>query len=76
VRVQLPPQAFDPETVAMMGRVCDEAWNEARSRLAFPEAGDASGLREVVALRVMAAVAVGQRNPERLKAIALDALDA
>jgi hypothetical protein len=74
--VQLPPQSFDAETVAMMGRVCDEAWEEARSRLPFPNAADTSGLRNLVAARVMAAVAVGQRNPERLKAIALDALDA
>ena len=74
--MQLPPQSFDAETVAMMGRVCDEAWEEARSRLPFPNAAYTSGLRNLVAARVMAAVAVGQRNPERLKAIALDALDA
>ena len=75
--MQLPLySAFDAETIAMMGAVVDEAWEAARTRLALPAAGDPSGLRDLVALRVMAAVAVGQRDPERLKAIALDALDA
>jgi len=74
--VQLPPHSFDAETVAMMGRVCDEAWEQARSRLSSPTAADPTGLRNLVAVRVMAAVAIGQRNPERLKAIALEALDA
>ena len=40
--MQLPPQAFEPELVALMGR----------------------------------AVCVGQKDPERLKAIALETLDA
>lgn len=75
--MQLPPQSsFDPETVAMMGRICDEVWEEARSRLSFPDGSDLSGLRNLVALRVMAAVAVGQCDPERLKAIAWEALGA
>ena len=73
--MQLPPHSFDAETVAMMGRVCDEAWEQARSRLSSPTAADPTGLRNLVAVRViMAAVAIGQRNP--LKAIALEALDA
>jgi hypothetical protein len=37
---------------------------------------DTSGLRDVVALRVMAAVANGERDQAQLKAIALHALDA
>jgi hypothetical protein len=74
--MQMPPQSFDPETVAMMGRVCDEAWEEARSRPSFRLKETPTGMRNFVVLRIMAAVAVGQRNPERLKAIALDALDA
>jgi hypothetical protein len=74
--MQLPPDGFDPDTVAMMGRVCDEAWREAERRLSLTSAADTSGLRDVVALRVMAAVANGERDQIRLKAIALDALDA
>lgn len=33
-------------------------------------------MRNLVALRIMAAVASGERDPKRLKAIALEALDA
>ena len=74
--MQLPPDGFDPDTVAMMGRVCDEAWREAERRLSLTSAADTSGLRDVVALRVMAAVANGERNPDRLRLLALAALDA
>jgi hypothetical protein len=74
--MQLPPHSFEPELVALMGRVVDDALAEAHDQLSFPNAVDPTGLRNLVALRVMAAVAIGQRNPERLKAIALEALDA
>jgi hypothetical protein len=74
--MQLPPHSFDAETVALMGSVVDEAWEEAQSRLSLPTAADPSELRNLVAVRVMAAVAIGQKDPERLKAIALEALDA
>lgn len=71
--MQLPSHAFDAETVALIGHACDEAWEEAQFRLSLPQAGDTSQLRSLVVSRVMA---VGQKDPERLKAIALDALDA
>ena len=67
--------SFDAKTVVMMGRVCDEAWDEAQSRLSLPKAGDGSQLRSLVVSRVMAAVIAGQKDPERLRAIALEALD-
>jgi hypothetical protein len=70
--MQLPPHSFEPELVALMGSVVDEAWEEAQCRLS----ADPSELRNLVAVRVMAAVAIGQKDPERLKAIALEALDA
>ena len=34
--MQLPSQAFDPDDVAMMGRICDEALSEAQRRLSLP----------------------------------------
>ena len=74
--MQLPSHAFDAETVVLIGHACDEAWEEAQFRLSLPQAGDTSQLRSLVVSRVMAAVIVGQKDPERLKAIALDALDA
>lgn len=69
------PDSFDPETVALMGHVCDQAWNEAQRWLSLAPAGDLSGLRDTVALRVMTAVANGERDPVRLRIIALAALD-
>jgi hypothetical protein len=74
--VQLPPSSFDPETVALMGRVCDDAWNEAQRWLSLAPVGDATGFRAMLALRVMAAVANGERDPQRLRLVALSALDA
>ena len=74
--MQLPPLAFDAETVALMGRVCDEAWEEVQFRFSILHTGDTSQLRSLVVSRVMAAVIVGQKDPERLKAIALETLDA
>lgn len=74
--MQLPSQSFGPELVALMGRAVDDALAEAENRLSLPQTADPTELRNLVAARVMAAVTVGQRNPERLKAIALEALDA
>ena len=74
--MQLAPEAFDPATVAMMGRVCDGAWDEATNRLSLFSARDPTRLRNVLALRVMAAVANGERDPDRLRLMALAALDA
>ena len=74
--MQLAPEAFNSATVAMMGRVCDGAWEQATNRLSLFSARDSTGLRNVLALRVMAAVASGERDPDRLRLIGLAALDA
>jgi hypothetical protein len=74
--MQLAPGAFDPATVAMMGRVCDGAWDEATNRLSLFSARDSASLRNVLALRVMVVVANGERDPDRLRLMALAALDA
>ena len=74
--MQLAPSSFDPETVAMIGRVCDGAWDEATNRLSLFSGRDATRLRNVLALRVMSAVAHGERDPDQLRLRALAALDA
>ena len=74
--MQLPPSSFDPETIALMGRAVDDALEEAQNRLSLPQTADPTERSNLVAVRVMAAVAIGQKDPERLKAIALEALDA
>ena len=40
--MQLAPEAFDPATVAMMGRVCDGVWDEATNRLSLFSARDST----------------------------------
>jgi hypothetical protein len=69
-------ESFDSETVALMGRVCDAAWEETQGRLTFITGADPSGIRHLFALRILVAVAGGERNPDRLRKIALARLDA
>ena len=66
--------AFDPETLSHgpcagrgLGRVREPSWVRAE-----PEK---SGIRRALALRIMGAVRVGQRNPERLRDVALHVVE-
>ena len=70
-----PANHFDCETVSLMGRVCDQAWIELRNKLVFPD-HEEQGVRSSLAHRVLDAVNQGERNPDRLKAIALAAVEA
>ena len=72
--MQLPAASFDSETVTLMGRVCDDAWRKVQSEFAMPS--DVSDVRSMLALRILTAVANGERDPERLKTLALQTLDA
>jgi hypothetical protein len=73
--MDLPSTLFGPYTLAMMGHVCDEAWHEIKARHSFPSAWGEKEIRSQLARRVMAAVASGEYDPERLKACALHSLD-
>jgi hypothetical protein len=68
-------QNFDPDTVRLMGRTCDEAWELLQTTTYIP-VPDVRDLRDDMATRVIAAVSAGERDPARLKAIALHAVDA
>ena len=70
------PDHFDCETVTLMGRVCDEAWIELQKTVFFPTTVNAQNVRSALAVRVLDAVNHGERNPDRLKSIALEAVDA
>ena len=69
--MRLPKPNFNHETVAIMGRACDTAWYELQETVFFPSQADAGEVRNLLALRVIAAVSDGERDPERLKSIAL-----
>jgi hypothetical protein len=62
---------FDKDTIALMGRAFDDACKELWAASFFPTAADESGYKDVMAQLILGAVANGERDPERLKAIAL-----
>lgn len=71
-----PGNHFDPDTVSLMGRVCDEAWLELQNKVYLATSHDAGDVRIAVASRVLHAVTRGERNPARLRSIALEAIGA
>jgi hypothetical protein len=67
--------AFDPETLTLMGRALDEAWAEIEATTWVRAEPEKSGIRRALALRIMGAVRAGQRNPERLRHVALHVVE-
>ena len=61
--------AFDPETVSLLGA----AYDSAISKLNGQAASDA--VREVVARRIIARASIGERDPDRLREVALAAIE-
>ena len=66
---------FLPDAVALMTRVCDEAWAEIQAKYFYPNQEDATEVRHLLASRILDAVADGELDPQRLKQIALEAID-
>jgi hypothetical protein len=64
-----PATSYDPETLNMLIRVFDEAWAAMRADLVKPF--DANALRSALAKRIIVAADKGERDPARLKLIAL-----
>jgi hypothetical protein len=69
------PTAYDPDTLHVLLRVFDEAWIDIRGMLGATPV-DATALRAALAKRLMAAADSGERDPKRLKLIALGAINA
>lgn len=65
--------ALDSESFALMVHALDGAWTDAQA-YSVVAVGSQQALRRAVALRIMAAVKLGQRDPERLRLVALEAL--
>ena len=64
---------FDPETLALLTAVFDEAWAE---MVAEGHVDANPGFaRQWVASRIMTAASKGERDPAKLKGIALGAVD-
>ena len=71
--MSFPKDCYDPETLGLMTKAFEAAWQEAEYALAN-STFDPTGLRRLMALRIMAAVRDGEHDPERLKELALDAI--
>jgi hypothetical protein len=67
-----PDAHFDPETLALLVAVFNEAWAEMVEEGYVANPGYA---RHWAASRIMVAAARGERDPARLKAIALGMVD-
>lgn len=68
--------SYDPETLSLLERAFKEAWSEIQ--VAAPAAtahGTFETTRKMMALRIMAAANNGERDPDRLKAMATQAVD-
>ena len=69
-----PASSYDPETLNVLTRVFDDAWIAVQGMVGRTPL-TADGLRSVLAKRIMAAAARGERDPKRLKLIAVGAID-
>jgi hypothetical protein len=56
---------FDPETIELLRKVLDEAWD------VLPPGRKQTVLKTELAERIIAAAGLGERDPDRLRAIAL-----
>jgi len=63
-----PDNSFDPETIALLGSIYDEAIAE------LDERADLEIVREVIAKRIIHLAQKGERDPIRLRRVALAAL--
>ena len=69
--MQIEPDIYDAETLSLIGHAYDEA------RLEFQRMFGTSTaeMHSVLALRILRAAAVGERDPARLASIALNGID-
>jgi hypothetical protein len=67
--------SYDPETLRVLTNAFDEAWMDIQAMLGNKPL-DPTATRSALAKRIMAAAERGERDPKRLKLIALRAVDA
>jgi hypothetical protein len=68
-----PNDCYDPETLALMTNAFETAWKEAGFTLAMRDV-DPTAIRTLMAVRILEAVRGGERDPDRLKELALEAI--
>ena len=68
---RFPATHYGPETFALMGRAYDDAWREAQIMIkVLGPVADQEKIRSLLANGIIVAAA-GERDPERLKLLAL-----
>lgn len=68
-----PNECYDTETLELMTAALEPAWAEVRA-VTESKAMDCSGLRTILALRIMAAVKEGERDKLKLTELALTSI--
>ena len=68
-------ESYDPATLAILTRAFDAAWQEVESANVTSLINDASNTRRIMALRIMNAAKSGERDPDRLRLLALQGID-
>ena len=69
-----PASTYDAETLGVLKLVFDEAWRDILCIIVAPPL-DPEAMRSALAKRIMAAVNSGERDPRRLKLIAMGAYE-
>ena len=72
-QVTFPTDYYGPHKLALMTRALDAAWEEV-DLAGLSKVVDPPGFRTVMEVRILAAVRDGERDPERLKELALEAV--
>jgi hypothetical protein len=69
----MPFRKYDPKTMKLLDAVFDKAWAELTvKREATVSISDAAKMKMAVTNRLLAAADRGERDPDRLRRIALD----
>ncbi|CFX04596.1 conserved protein of unknown function [Candidatus Filomicrobium marinum] len=72
--MDFPEDAYGPEAVAVMGRAFEQAWQELNA-ITMDLPYSAHVVRRRIALRILEAAQDGERDPQRLKELALRGLE-
>ena len=70
-----PVTSYDPETLSLLTGAFEEAWRATQDMLGKKPL-DETGIRSYLAKRIMNAADRGERDPRRLKLIAVGAIEA
>ncbi|MFZ1990913.1 MAG: hypothetical protein WAW96_14210 [Alphaproteobacteria bacterium] len=67
--------SYDPQTLALLTQAFEEAWREVQTCHSGRTADDLVTTRKMMALKIMTAANKGELDPERLRLLALRAVD-